>query len=164
MRINHEGLWDDTYMFKKHPYACDYEGKYILSNDHKTWVNAKTACESAGLHLAMVRSPEEVEEMKQAAVHFLGAADPTWGKWDQNNWIWTGGNDLASEGDWTWLDGSPVETWDLPWIRKSGNDNSVKLSPGGQDALAISRWGEFDDSYHDNNKKIKPFACQCPGS
>ena len=32
MRINHKGQWDDTFKFMKHPYACDYRGKYILSS------------------------------------------------------------------------------------------------------------------------------------
>ena len=26
MRINHDGEWDDTYAYKEHPYACDYQG------------------------------------------------------------------------------------------------------------------------------------------
>jgi len=158
MRINHKGQWDDTYTFKVHPYACDYRGKYILSKSPKTWHGAKAACEEAGLHLAKIRNVEEVEEIKQAAVYFLGQADPTWGIWDKNNWIWTGGSDAATEGDWRWLDNTPVEDWKLPWRRRAGNDNAGRR---GQHVLSISRWGEFDDSRW---KKKRPFACQCPGS
>merc|ERR1712176_1143803 len=97
MRINHEGEWDDTWKFKTHPYACDYQGKYVLSNIHKTWNEAKVMCEQAGLHLAKIRNAEEVAEMKSAMTYFLGPADEAWERWDKRNWIWTGGNDIAEE-------------------------------------------------------------------
>ena len=165
MRINHKGLWDDTYTFKTHPYACDYKGKYVLSNDFKTWEQAKEACAAAGLHLAKIRSQAEVEEVKDAMEYFLTPKDENWSKWDSNNWIWTGGNDLNDEGVWLWLDGSPVESWDIPWIEGAGKDNAAYLNGAeGQHALAISRWGEFDDSFHKHQKRKRPFACQCPGS
>ena len=167
MRINHDGKWDDTYKFRKHPYACDYKGKYLLSNKANTWEGARDACDDAGLHLAKVRSPEEVVEIISAAAFFLGAADESWKTWDVRNWIWLGGNDLEEEGVWKYLDGDLVETWDVPWKKKAGKDNAKFLTvPGrsGQHALAISRWGEFDDSFHDNDKKMRPFACQCPES
>ena len=164
MRINHKGQWDDTFKFKEHPYACDYRGKYVLSNEPKTWERAKTACADAGLHLAKVRNMEEVEEIKAAMVYFLGKADPTWKTWDHSNWIWLGGNDLEEEGVWKWLDGELVETWDMPWRVGAGKDNAAYLSGSGQHALAISRWGEFDDSFHNKKSRKRPFACQCPGS
>ena len=34
----------------------------------------------------------------------------------------------------------------------------------GQDGLAFSYWGTFDDSFHDKQQRKRPFACQCPGS
>ena len=52
------GQWDDTFKYKTHPYACDYQGKYILSANMKTWTGAKLACEKAGLMLAKVRSKQ----------------------------------------------------------------------------------------------------------
>jgi hypothetical protein len=167
MRINHNGKWDDTYKFRKHPYACDYKGKYILSNVPKTWESAKDACEDAGLHLAKVRNPDEVDEMKAAMNFFLGPADDSWNNWNSNNWIWMGGDDLEEEGIWRYLDGEMVETWEMPWRKNAGKDDAKFLEvPGrrGQHALAISRWGEFDDSFHDTDKRMRPFACQCPGS
>lgn len=164
MRINHDGKWDDTYKFKTHPYACDYRGKYILSNDHKTWEQARDACAAAGLHLAKIRNEAEVEEIKSAMVHFLGAAKPEWKKWDNNNWIWFGGNRLEDFKTWKYLDGELVETWTLPWIPHAGGDNAKFLHRGGQNVMAISRGGLMDDSFHNRRKKKRPFACQCPGS
>ena len=50
------GQWDDTFKYKTHPYACDYQGKYILSATMRTWSGAKLACEKAGLMLAKVKN------------------------------------------------------------------------------------------------------------
>ena len=80
MRINHDGAWDDTWKFKTHPYACDYQGKYVISNVMKTWDGAKTMCENAGLHLAMIRNAAEVEEIKSAMEYFMGSDDDSWGR------------------------------------------------------------------------------------
>jgi len=164
MRINHKGQWDDTYKFKTHPYACDYQGKYILAAEKKTWEDAKEACSAAGLHLAKVRSQAEVGEIRAAIEFFLGAADPGWRVWDNNNWIWVGGTDEEEEGVWKWLDGDLVETWDVPW--RPPNPDSAAYLPKGkpQNALAISRWGQFDDSFANQRSRKRPFACQCPGS
>ena len=161
MRINHEGRWDDTYKFKVHPYACDYQGKYIISPKKKSWEDAKTACTDAGLHLAKIRSNEELNEMMSAMNYFLGPHDTTLKKWDANNWLWLGGNDIEKEKKWVWEDGEEIE-WDIPWIKKAGNDNSKRLMPEGQDVMALSREGKVDDSFRLN--VLRPFACQCPGT
>ena len=80
MRINHKGEWDDTWKFKTHPYACDYQGKYVISNQKQTWYGAKKLCENAGLHLAMIRNAEEVEEIKSAMEYFMGKKEDSWGR------------------------------------------------------------------------------------
>lgn len=154
-------------LVKKLPssYTCQNGGKYILSNNRKTWVVAKEICESVGLSLAKVRSREEISEMKAAVEFFLGPNHVSWKTFDNRNWIWIGGNDLHLEGHWEWLDRTLVEDWDLPWIKKKGKDNmrhTGKLD--GKNAMSFSRWGEFDDSYHNHVQRKRPFACQCPGT
>jgi len=161
MRINHEGMWDDTYKFKTHPYACDYRGKYIVSAEKKTWADAKTACTDAGLQLAKIRSDDELKEMMSAISYFLGPKDESWGKWDANNWVWLGGNDINDEKKWVWVDGSKIK-WRIPWEKKAGNDNSKRLMREGQDVMALSRWSTIDDSFE--TQIFRPFACQCPGT
>ena len=164
MRINHNGGWDDTFAYKTHPYACDYQGKYILSATLKSWSDAKTACEDAGLILAKVRNSQEVEEMTSAGEYFLGPVDETLRIFDPANWIWLGGNDVDEEGVWKWNDGQSIEWFDnMPW-RPPQPDNSARMSGGKtQNYLAISKWGQFDDSF-DTHKRERPFACQCPGT
>ncbi|XP_063688830.1 macrophage mannose receptor 1-like [Bolinopsis microptera] len=161
MRINHDGNWDDTFKFKKHPYACDYQGKYILSSEKKSWEDAKTACDDAGLQLAKIRTDEELNEIMSAIQYFLGSGDESWSKWDANNWLWLGGNDIKKEKKWMWVDGEKIE-WNIPWEKKAGNDNSKKKMKEGQDAMSLSRWGTIDDSFRLGI--FRPFACQCPGS
>jgi len=162
MRINHNGRWDDTFAFKEHPYACDYQGKYILSANHKTWHDAKKDCESAGLTLAKVRNEEEVEEMKAAARYFLGPRDESVKVFHSTNWLWLGGNDLDVEGVWQWTDGSPMEEFDGMKWRAPNPDNAEYIGDVGQDVLSFSKWGEFDDSF--DTRRKRPFACQCPGT
>jgi len=173
MRINHDGLWDDTWKFMRHPYACDYQGKYLISTSMKTWVDARDACENAGLHLAKVRNSAELAEIIDAIHYFAGDGVSDGGskmktRWHPRNWIWVGGNDIEEEGTWRWLDGELVEeSWDVPfpWMQRAGNDDSM-TNNGGQDALALNRQGKFDDSFTNKRRaqNMRMFACQCPGT
>lgn len=162
MRINHAGIWDDTYKYKKHPYACDYQGKYIISSTHAKWPKAKLMCEEAGLILAKVRNAKENEEIKQAAAYFLGERVEE--EWDQSNWFWIGGNDMAEEGVYRWSDDDEEFDATASWIswRNPNPDNAERKGSVGQDAISISKWGKWDDSYAEKRKR--PFACMCPGS
>ena len=165
MRLDAQASWDDGWVFEEFLYACDYKGKYILSNQQKTWESAKKACKRAGLSLAMVRSKREVNEMKLAIEYFLGPGSQEWDTFDYKNWVWLGGNDIKEEGVFRWLNNKPVQTWDVPWMDKAGQDNASYIkNTDGQHAIAFSRWGEFDDSFHGHKKRKRPFACQCPKS
>lgn len=163
MRINKKGQWDDTYTFMKHPYACDYQGKYIISASMKTWSQAKEACENAGLILAKVRSDAEVEEITRSADYFLGQRDESLKVWDPNNWIWLGGSDNEEEGVWKWTDGSAIDYFDAMNWRNPNPDNAAFIRKQTQNVLAISRFGQFDDSF-DHKRRHRAFACQCPGT
>merc|ERR1719233_198385 len=125
------------------------------------WSEAKDACEEAGLTLAKVRSNAEVEEITAAADYFLGERDSSLKVWDPANWIWLGGTDKEKEGVWKWVDGSKIE-YKLKW-RRPNPDNADFIEGATQNVLAISRFGEFDDSF-DHKEKQRAFACQCPGT
>jgi len=161
MRVNHHGIWDDTFKFKEHPYACDYQGKYIISPELNTWEQAKEACEDAGLILAKVRSDFEVKEITGVAAFMLGAVDATQKIFHESNWFWIGGNDITEEGVWKWTDGEVVDDWGIPW-RSPNPDNAVYALAEGQNAMSVSKWGQFDDSFQ--TKRKRPFACQCAGT
>ena len=141
------------------PRTVLYQGKYVVSPMKSTWQAAKTACAGAGLQLAKIRSKEELSEMLEAITFFLGPKEESWRRWNANNWVWLGGNDLEREGEFVWVDGEEIK-WELPWERKAGNDNWGRYMREGQDVLALSRWGTVDDSFR--LKKFRPFACQSP--
>ena len=165
MRINHAGKWDDTFVSKTHPYACDYQGKYIISSAYKSWSEARAACDAAGLVMAKVRDESEVNEITALAKHILGEE---WNaeEFHASNWMWLGGNDKEEEGTWKWNDGEIIEWFSstnepkMPW-RYPNPDNAKFLGNLTQNYLALSKLGEFDDSF-DSNLIERPFACQCP--
>jgi len=161
MRINHWGRWDDTYKFKKHSYACDYNGKYIIANLRRNWTEARNMCEAAGLEMAKVTTLADHLEIVSAAEYFLGPKANGTRFWANENWFWIGLNDMAQEGSFTWADGEAFDHT-AEWIEWKGPqpDNSLNHGEGGQDAVAISKWGDWDDSF--SWKRKRPFACQCP--
>lgn len=166
MRVNHAGKWDDTFKYKRHPYTCDYQGRYILSNDPSHWSEAKRKCEDAGLVIAKVHTQDELNEMMVAAEYFLGKREEGNKIWNNTNWFWIGGNDFTvGEGNWTWADGEPFPTdWALPWMhpwRTPNPDNAAFRGRGKtQNVLAMSKWGQWDDSF--GSERRRNFACMCP--
>ena len=157
LRFNSSGVWDDEAVHFKHPYACDYKGKYIVSKKKLEWIEAKVACENAGLVLAKIRNTKEVAELKNLMIEFYDKYDTNSHKFADKNWIWTGGNDLNDEGKFEWIDGEEIK-FDIPWILKAGNDNAHT----GQHALTMNFDGVFDDSFTEGKKR--GFVCQCPNS
>lgn len=160
-RVNHWGRWDDTFKFKKHSYACDYNGKYLIANLRRNWTEAKNMCRAAGLQMAKVTTLAEHLEIVAAAEYFLGPKKNGTRFWANENWFWIGLNDLSQEGNFTWSDGENFDH-SADWIEWKGPqpDNSLNHGLGGQDAVAISKWGDWDDSF--SWKRKRPFACQCP--
>ena len=73
----------------------DYGGNaYCVHADTATWSEAEAACVSQGGHLTSIHSDQENS--------FLGSAT-------NSNSFWIGANDEASEGSWTWADGSTFD-------------------------------------------------------
>ena len=157
LRFNSSGVWDDESVYVKHPYACDYKGKYIVSKIKLDWIAAMVACESAGLVLAKIRNTKEVAELRNLMIEHFDKYDINSHPFDDKNWIWTGGNDLIDEGKFEWMDREEIK-FDIPWLAKAGNDNAQTK----QHALAMNFDGFFDDSFTKGKKR--GFVCQCANS
>lgn len=68
--------------------------EYALIEDKSTWHLAKQRCEEMGGHLAIVETPDE------AAFILKLCGSET---------VWLGASDEATEGDWKWVNGTPVK-------------------------------------------------------
>ncbi len=67
---------------------------YTFCNDYRTWTDARTFCVNQGGHLAAIRSAQ----LNTFLVNESGAIDSA-------HYWWVGGNDITTEGQWTWAGG-----------------------------------------------------------
>ncbi len=70
---------------------------YKVVTDGLNWFDAERFCNSIGSHLASISSNDEYTDFYQYLLTPNGL---------QYNQIWIGGNDITSEGIFTWIDGS----------------------------------------------------------
>ncbi len=128
------GLWNDTRCNLKQGYLCQGKpstkltcpGKafeangvsYCLNAREKTYAEAKRACAADGGMLAVLKTVEDNNHVKNAmAARVVG-----------HRW-WIGLTDAAEEGTWTWSSGAPF-SWSN-WQEEEPNDfngeNCVEL-------------------------------------
>ena len=85
--------------------------RLILFREKKMWVDAEAYCQDIGGNLASIKTELEQQEVMDVA---------------EEDVVWIGGNDRASEGTWEWTDGSP---WDyttyVNWWEGKGNDGDL---------------------------------------
>lgn len=159
VRMYKKGLWDDTFDYNESPYACDYQGRYIIVESEMVVSDAQAACETAGLTLAKVRSVAENEELKAAINAFLPLESEE--EWDNSNWVWIGVNDLASAGNFIHNDGEEIP-FDIPWKVGQPDHSQTRFGDIVEHYVAVNRGGLWDDSYGEVHHR--PFACMCPDS
>lgn len=161
--VSKRGRWDDTFPYKKMPYACNYCGKYIVLAQQVTWFHARSLCKSYGLTMAMVNSKRDNDDLAMAVKMEFGE-DTEKKRWDDNNWVWLGSQEIMQNGTgtkiWQHHDGSPL-LWVSPkWDTKRQPDNWSKQRWGEERVVAFSRINhKWDDSYPERKR---PFACMCP--
>ncbi|XP_013402508.1 perlucin-like [Lingula anatina] len=74
---------------------------YFFSYMQKSWSHAQAYCRSKSSHLARITSQHE-NNMIVSYVRTYFPADFNW---------WLGGNDMAQEGRWVWVDTNKVMTY-----------------------------------------------------
>uniref|UniRef100_UPI003AB0C479 C-type lectin domain family 4 member E-like n=1 Tax=Centroberyx gerrardi TaxID=166262 RepID=UPI003AB0C479 len=101
---------------------------YYISAEKRNWTVSRQDCKSKGADLAVINSKEE-----QIFVNGLSESGTN---------AWIGMTDTITEGNWTWVDGTPVTT--TYW--QPGQPNSYS---GNQDCGEMvhtsSKVGEWND-------------------
>ena len=117
--------------------------RYRAFTDEVTWQEAARRCATFGGGLAMVKTPEEQQEVHDISNHY------------QLSRFWLGARDQVTEGHWFWWDGSRM-TYKNFLPRQPDNYR------GNEDCLEM--WVSFPNgrgSWNDNPCSVRrPFLCQ----
>jgi hypothetical protein len=78
--------------YVRHATSC-----YRFENQTKNWIDAEKHCQTThpDSHLIAIETPAEMD----AVITYRAHNNARW----SSRYIWTGGNDMASEGHWTWV-------------------------------------------------------------
>jgi len=117
------------------------EHYYKVFLENISWHEAKRKCESMGGYLAIVTGKEEDE--------FLASLS--------RSHVWIGASDEKEEGNWTWIDGSPVEY--ANWDSREPNNARDPRTGEQENHLMISKYGKWND-LTDNSSIIHGFVCE----
>ena len=117
--------------------------QYELFDAKMTWKHAKEICESRGGHLAVINSSEENEALANIASSL-------------SNYVWIGGTDEDSEGNWHWINGDDFSYTN--WY--SGEPNNYAEGGGSENYMGLlGRTGQWNDAANDN-PYISGFICE----
>ena len=111
---------------------------HVCDGDEQTWFDAVDVCDARGMALATID-----DAVAQSTAADLLAPFP----YD----FWLGGSDLAQEGDWTWVDGTP---WGYEHWRVNQPDDGANTYPS-EDCL------EMDDGVWNDRPCGTPLPYLC---
>ena len=98
---------------------------YQLSPGSQSWQKSQEFCQNWGGNLAMhgVKSREK----RQKLIQYFSANDI---------YFWIGLNDIASEGNWVWVNDEQASSFDLHWRRGEPNNQ------GNEDCAVVSGYSQ----------------------
>ncbi|XP_063077556.1 C-type lectin domain family 4 member E-like [Engraulis encrasicolus] len=140
----HEEIWEKCSAGWRY-----FQGSYYyFSTERKTWAGSRDACVNMGGHLVIVETREEQ--------YFLQTQKP-------KPFCWIGLTDSAKEGEWRWVDNTPLSSSITFW---AGGQPDNKDGSRGQDCTGLyttrnGRWLLWDDRYC-GNKDI--YICEVKDS
>ncbi|XP_031441964.1 CD209 antigen-like protein E [Clupea harengus] len=120
---------------------------YLFSSTGKTWSQSRDHCITLGGHLAIVNSHEEQNFLSQSAIE---------------DFYWMGLSDLVTEGQWIWVDSTPLsETGAVFWLKRSDGqdepDNWKGADPSGENCALVSKVVDWRDN---SCKNLWKFVCE----
>lgn len=104
-RPNVEGLYGCPNLWFRAGRSCYYFSRH----DPVPWSEAKATCESQDSHLLTINSLDEKLWVDAVALRYISD-------------IWTSANDIAKEGEFTWHDGSKIDSNILRWQKAPFNN------------------------------------------
>ena len=119
-------MWEDA--------GGKIEEELMLLKREWRWESAENGCQDQGGHLASIATSEK----QKSTLRFLKKAEET-GGW--LTFIWLGGSDAQSEGNWTWSDNS---VWGFDnWY--PGNPDYLKSPEPNNGRDGLGRQGKRED-------------------
>ena len=116
------------------------EHEYELFAVTTTWKQAKEICESRGGYLASINSAEENEKLTNLAANL-------------SNYVWIGGSDEGTEGNWYWVNGDSFTYSNWNSGEPSNSDNKEHY------LSLYGKTGMWNDAANDN-QYISGFVCE----
>lgn len=100
---------------------------FFLIRKRSNWQEANRIAQKFGASLATLQNSEDLRWVRD--------------NYNLKNTLWLGGSDVGKEGQWHWVNGSPIN--DNLWASESPN-NDLSLSEKGEDYLGITSRGLED--------------------
>ncbi|XP_064204818.1 uncharacterized protein LOC135262000 isoform X17 [Anguilla rostrata] len=124
-----------------------HQGKcYFFSTEKMNWSQSKEYCTSKGAHLVIINNQQEQ--------NFVSS------RISETHWI--GLSDRDTEGQWVWVDGTPLDRSGTQyWWAKEPDNWMGAGDPSGEDCAALGDHNGNPDRWFDAScGKIKKFGCE----
>ncbi|XP_042290962.1 C-type lectin domain family 4 member E-like [Thunnus maccoyii] len=108
---------------------------YYFSITNSSWEESRRYCRSQGGDLVKIDSREEQTFLSKKLSDKMNYHEDK---------FWIGLTDSKKEGEWFWVDDSPLNT-SLSFWRKGEQDNWTKENPEGEDCVRMGEKGETED-------------------
>ena len=127
--------------------TTDFGNFYIVDFTYDTWVVHEANAQSIGsdIHLASIHSQAENNYMASLIT--------------AHQHMWIGLNDVASEGDYVWVDGTPFDfvNWASGEPNNSNNEDYVQMvTPTVPSSSRPERWNDLPNSLHNDAIYMAP--------
>ena len=119
----------------------------FLATAKKTWPMAKSSCEGLSARMVTIKSAEENEFVKSTFLESTAS-------------VWIGLSDAESEGQWVWVDNTPLvyNKWEKRQPSGSHAENCAVIGNG----VLWNGGPQFDGHWNDVNCTgfTKPYICE----
>ncbi|XP_041932288.1 CD209 antigen-like protein E isoform X2 [Alosa sapidissima] len=121
-----------------------HSGKcYFFSSSGKNWKQSQDYCLTLGGHLVIVNNQEEQNFLSQSAIE---------------DYYWIGLSDLETEGQWIWVDGTPLnKTGAVFWLKRPNGKDEPDNWKGDEHCGLLYKGGDWRDV---SCKDPQRFVCE----